>query len=74
MHYAPIDPKNLDAFKQLLDNNPELTKLIRTYDKKSGIVIDTNQGKQKGTEVPTGPSVDQMASSGAAAALKNPLA
>lgn len=77
MHYAPIEPKNPDAmktFQGLLDSNPELSKMIRTFDK-SGVVVDTTKDKPEGEEeMPTGASVDQMASSAAKAALNNPLA
>lgn len=64
MDYPPIDSDNLDTFKKLLDSNPQLNKLVRTFDDK-GVVIDTLADKPEGgIETPGGKSVDQMAKSG----------
>jgi hypothetical protein len=76
MHYAPIEPKNPDAmktFQGLLDSNPELSKMIRTFDK-TGVVIDTMKDKPEGgQEVPGGDSVDSMASQASNKFLNSPL-
>ena len=64
---------NKDIFQSLYDQNPDIQKYIATYDDK-GVVLatekDLNAPKNK-FDVPTGPSVDQMASSGAKSHLQN---
>jgi hypothetical protein len=76
MHYAPIEGGNPDAmktFQDMLDSNPELSKIIRTFDK-TGVVVDTAKDKPEGgEEVPGGDSVDSMASQASNQFLNNPL-
>lgn len=62
-----------DDFQLLYDQNPDIQKYFKTYDGKH-VVLATQQAlnvpKDK-FNVPTGPSVDQMASSGAKSHLQN---
>jgi len=57
-----------DQFAQIYDNNPQLQPLIRDYNDQ-GLVLGTKKepegSEQSSSEVPDGPSVDQMAHSGA---------
>ena len=56
-----------DQFAQVYDANPQLASLIRDYNDQ-GIVLGTKkepEGSEQPTDIPTGPSVDQMAHSGA---------
>lgn len=69
MGYGSID---FDQFAKVYDLNPQLQPLIANYDEQ-GIQLGTKvkpAGAEKAPmDVPTGPSVDQMASSGAKAHL-----
>lgn len=60
-------------FQALFDQNPNIQKYIATHDD-DGVVLatqkDLNAPKDK-FDVPVGPSVDQMASSGAKSHLQN---
>lgn len=60
-------------FQSLFDQNPNIQKYFTTHDDK-GVVLatqkDLNAPKDQ-FDVPTGPSVDQMASSGAKSHLQN---
>ena len=57
-----------DQFAKIYDENPQLTSLIRNYNDQ-GIVLGTKKEPAKDEkepmDIPDGPSVDQMASSGA---------
>jgi hypothetical protein len=56
-----------DQFAQIYDANPQLAALIRNYNDQ-GIVLGTKkepEGNKEITDIPDGPSVDQMAHSGA---------
>jgi hypothetical protein len=57
-----------DQFAKVYDENPQIQPLIRDYNDQ-GLVLGTKEepegGEEQSTEVPDGPSVDQMASSGA---------
>jgi hypothetical protein len=75
MGYGEID---YDGFKKLYDDNPSLKSIIRNFSD-SEVIVSTDAEKpedEQGAEPsePGGPTVDQMASSGAQAALNNPLA
>jgi hypothetical protein len=64
---------NYDQFAQLYDTNPQLASLIRDYNDQH-IVLGTKkepEGSKETSDVPDGPSVDQMASSGAQQHLDN---
>lgn len=75
MGYGEID---YDGFKKLYDNNPSLKSIVRNFND-AEVIVTTDAEKPKDGETgapeePGGPTVDQMASSGAQAALNNPLA
>ena len=57
-----------DQFAQIYDSNPQIQPLVRDYNDQ-GLVLGTKEEPEKSqeepTKVPDGPSVDQMASSGA---------
>lgn len=57
-----------DQFAKIYDENPQLEPLIRDYDDQ-GIILGTKEEpddyKEEPIDIPTGPSVDQMASSAA---------
>ena len=56
-----------DQFAKVYDENPQIQPLVRDYNDQ-GIVLGTKvepEGSEETTDVPDGPSVDQMASSGA---------
>jgi hypothetical protein len=57
-----------DQFAKVYDENPQIQPLIRDYNDQ-GLVLGTKAepetSQEEPTEVPDGPSVDQMASSGA---------
>ena len=61
-----------EQFARIYDENPELQPLIADYNEEF-ITLGTDKEKQSSgsMEVPTGPSVDQMASQGAAAHLNS---
>jgi hypothetical protein len=62
-----------DQFAQVYDANPQLAVLIRDYNDQ-GIVLGTKkepEGSEETSDVPDGPSVDQMASQGAQQHLDN---
>jgi hypothetical protein len=69
MGYGAI---NFDILSQIFDSNPQLQPLIADFDQEK-IVLGTRQATPNTgskLDVPDGPSVDQMASSGAAAHMK----
>lgn len=56
-----------DQFAKVYDENPQIQPLIRDYNDQ-GLVLGTKEepeGSEGTSDVPDGPSVDQMASSGA---------
>ena len=59
---------NYDQFAKVYDENPQLAALIRDYNDQ-GITLGTKKEpegyEETPTDIPDGPSVDQMASSGA---------
>lgn len=61
-----------EQFARIYDENPELQSLIADYNEEF-ITLGTDEEQQSTgkLEVPTGPSVDQMASQGAAAHLNS---
>lgn len=61
-----------EQFARIYDENPELQPLIADYNEEF-ITLGTDEEQQStgSTEIPTGPSVDQMASQGAAAHLNS---
>jgi hypothetical protein len=61
-----------EQFARIYDENPGLQPLIADYNEEF-ITLGTDEERQStgSTEIPTGPSVDQMASQGAAAHLKS---
>ena len=70
MGYGGIDQA---SFAKVYDQNPQLKPLIKDYNDQ-GLILGTKTQAQGGATqmpVPTGPSVDQMAKSGAATHLAN---
>lgn len=67
--YGNID---FNQFAKIYDENPQLAPLISDYNQEY-IILGKNEDEVPNSdlEVPTGPSVDQMASQGAAAHMKN---
>lgn len=61
-----------EQFARIYDENPELQSLIADYNEEF-ITLGTDEEQQStgSTDIPTGPSVDQMASQGAAAHLNS---
>lgn len=63
-----------DQFAKVYDENPGLQPLVRNYDE-NGIQLGTKEapagGDEEPMDIPTGPSVDQMASSGVNAHYKD---
>jgi len=61
-----------EQFARIYDENPELQPLIADYNEEF-ITLGTDEEQQStgSTDIPTGPSVDQMASQGAAAHLNS---
>ena len=75
MGYGEVD---YDSFKKMYDANPSLKNIVRNFNDVE-VIVTTDAEKPKDKqgvtpEEPGGPTVDQMASSGAQAALNNPLA
>jgi hypothetical protein len=61
-----------EQFAKIYDENPSIVPLIADYNEEF-ITLGTDEEQQSAgsTEIPTGPSVDQMASQGAAAHMKS---
>jgi hypothetical protein len=61
-----------EQFAKIYDENPSIAPLIADYNEEF-ITLGTDNEQQStgGTDIPTGPSVDQMASRGAAAHLNS---
>jgi hypothetical protein len=61
-----------NQFARIYDENPSIAALIADYNEEF-ITLGTDDEKQStgSTEIPTGPSVDQMASRGAAAHMNS---
>jgi hypothetical protein len=68
--YGNIDFR---IFSQIYDETPSIAALLATPPDEEFITLGTDNEKQStgGTDIPTGPSVDQMASRGAAAHMKS---
>jgi hypothetical protein len=62
MNYAPV--KDPEQFKKMVDSHPILAKMVKDI-QSSGVVITVDEPEDAQTEIPAGPSVDQMAASGA---------
>jgi hypothetical protein len=62
-----------EQFARIYDENPSIAALLATRPDEEFITLGTDNEKQStgGTDIPTGPSVDQMASRGAAAHMKS---
>jgi hypothetical protein len=63
--YSEIDT---GALAKLVKQSPALNNEVKTFDDETGVTLKTKAEKEEEhgtTEVPTGPSVDQMARSGA---------
>ena len=58
--YSKMNTKSL---AELVKNNPSLSKVIKTFDDKAIILKTEEEEAQEPTEIPAGPSVDQMARS-----------
>jgi len=68
MGYGEI---SFDQFSRIYDENPQIQPLIQDYNDQ-GIVLGTNanaDASQSQMQIPTGKSVDQMASAGASSHL-----
>jgi hypothetical protein len=63
---------SFDQFAKIYDENPSIAPLIADYNEEY-IALGTEDESQStgNTDIPTGPSVDQMASRGAAAHLNS---
>lgn len=60
--YSEIDTATL---AELVKSSPALDKEVKTFDDETGITLKTKAEKeQQPTDIPDGPSVDQMARSG----------
>lgn len=63
---------NFTQFARIYDENPSLQPLISDYNEEFiTLGADEEQAEPGAEDIPTGPSVDQMASSGAAAHMKS---
>ncbi len=69
MGYGEI---NYDSFQKMYDAHPDLKSIVQNFDGDK-VVLNTDvkpQDQNEPTEVPPGPSVDQMASSAVAKGLQ----
>ena len=62
MNYAPV--KDAAQFKKMVDSHPVLAKMVKDIGPTS-VVVTVDEPEDAQTEIPAGPSVDQMAASGA---------
>ena len=67
--YGNINDKD---FARIYDENPSIARLVADHNE-TFIILGTDEEQQStgGADIPTGPSVDQMASQGAAAHMNN---
>jgi hypothetical protein len=70
MGYGPID---YDGFAKIFDANPSLDAIVQNFNE-SGVILSTEKDPETDDQEAAAPTVDQMASGGAQAALDNPLA